>query len=153
MQPSLRCIMSENKVTVFDWLMASEAGSTNCGISRLPIFELRKAPTAGRSIFFGVLDHELDVGGCPGYKRLVTAKDLIVLVRDSVDPSQAGNDRAIRKWALSIAIGLDCHIIAEDRTEIVEIASFVRYGNQLPVTVSGWNFDSEDRVGLFHGSL
>src|SRR5471030_548841 len=104
MPPSLRCIMSENKVTVFDWLMASEAGSTNCGISRLPIFELRKAPTADRSISFGILDHELDVGGCPGYKRLVTAKDLIVLVRDSVDPSQAGNDRAIRKWAIPIAI-------------------------------------------------
>jgi hypothetical protein len=53
---------------------------------------------------------------------------------------QCGNDRAVREWKLALAVGLDRDVIAQDGSEAVEVAFFVGYRDELPVTVSGWNF-------------
>jgi hypothetical protein len=66
---------------------------------------LSKPPTARRSVFSEVLDHELNVGGGPGHERLGTAKDSVVFLRRNITPGQPGDDCAVRERQLFFPVG------------------------------------------------
>jgi hypothetical protein len=68
------------------------------------------------------------------------AKDLVVFPRRDVTVVQSGNDRAVRVWKLSLAVGLDRRIVAQNGTNTVQVACFVGDGDQPPVSVSGGIF-------------
>src|SRR5580693_2076891 len=145
----LRCVTGEDKVASFDRLVAGEAGLEQRLVRGFAVSKLCETPAARRGVFSRVLHHELNVGGGPCHERLGTAKDFVVFLRRNVTPGQPGDDRAVRKRQLPFPVGLDRQIIAEKGSKIVEVAFFVGHGNQLPVAVSGGNFDSEDRGGFF----
>jgi hypothetical protein len=65
------------------------------------------------------------------------AKDFVVFFRRDVTPGEPGNDRAVRERKLPFPVGLDRHVIAQNRTQIIEAARFVGYGDQPPVALSG----------------
>jgi hypothetical protein len=80
---------------------------------------------------------------------LGTAKDFVVFFRRDVAPGEPGNDRAVGERKLSFSVCLDRHIVAQNGAQIVEVAFFMRHGDQSPVAVSGRDSDSEERGGLF----
>ena len=94
--------MGEDKVANFDRLVAGEAGLGQRLVGRFAVFELSKPPTARRSVFSEVLDHELNVRGGPGHERLGAAEDFVVRLRRNVIPGQPGDDCAVRKRQLSL---------------------------------------------------
>jgi hypothetical protein len=80
------------------------------------------------------------------------AKDFVVFLRWRVLPRQSGDDRAVWELLLALPVGVDRDVVAEDGAQIVELARFVRHGDQSPVTVSCGDFDAEDRVDLATGA-
>src|SRR5271154_3918804 len=77
-------VVGEDKVASFDRLVARKAGFEQRFVRRFAVFELSKSPATRRSVFSGVLHHELNVRGGTGHERLGTAKDFVVFLRRNV---------------------------------------------------------------------
>src|SRR6202051_4784311 len=97
--PVLGRVTREDIVAIFGRHVTGVASSMLCCISRLAVLiKLSVPPPAGCSIFFGVLDHELQVpsrgGTCD--KGLIAAKDLVVLFGRHVIPREPSNYSAVR---------------------------------------------------------
>src|SRR6185369_9507692 len=144
-----RCVTREDKVSSFRLLVAGEAGLHHRLVGRrFAVLEVTEPPPAGRRVLPCILDHELDVRGGAGHERLVTTKDLVVLLGRNVPIVQRGDDRAVREWELPGAVGLDRDIVAQNRSKTVKVAFFMGHRDQPPVAVSGGNVGHEDRRGL-----
>jgi hypothetical protein len=111
-----RCVTSKDKVGCFGLLMAGEAGFHESCIARFAVCEVPEPPAAGCGVLFRVLDHELNVGGRAGNKRLDLAKDFVVFVRRDVTVMQSRKDCAVRKRKLPLPVGFDRDIVAQDGT-------------------------------------
>jgi len=130
-----------------------KTGFHKCIVASLAIRgEVTEAPAASRSVFCGVLDHKLNIGGLPGNKRLVAAKDFVVCLRRQVSEVQSGNDCAVRERELAFAVSIDGHIIPQNGSQTIEVAFFVRNGNQPPVAVSRRNRSNECWGGRLLGT-
>src|SRR6266404_3312402 len=57
---------------------------------------------------------------------------------------QRSDDGTVWEWQRSFPIGLDCGIVTQNGSNIVEFACFVRHGDKPPVAISVRNFGSED---------
>src|SRR5215204_1611844 len=149
---SSRCVTVEDKVARVDDLMAGKAGVVHRLAGGFAIVKVSEPPAAGRGVFSCVLDHELNpVLGWPGHERLETAKGFATFLQRVVTPGEPGNDGAVRERKCPFPGGLDRYVVAQNGAQIVEVAFFVGDGDQPPVAVSGWDFDSEDRGGLSVG--
>jgi hypothetical protein len=82
---------------------------------------------------------------------LGTAKGFAAFLQRRVTPGEPGNDGAVRVRKLPFPAGFDRYVVAQNGAQVVEVAFFVGHGDQPPVAVSGRDFDSEDRGGLFIG--
>jgi hypothetical protein len=121
-----RSVTGENKVPSLCGLVARGTALERRLVGRFAVVELSERPTVGRGVFARILDHELDPFlGRPGHEGLGTAKSFVVLLRRDKLPSQTGNDRAIRKWKLSLPEGFDGEIIAQNGAQIVEAKATV----------------------------
>src|SRR5262245_24974579 len=137
--------MGEDIVAIFDLRVALKATLERCRVAKgFAVVKLRVSPAAGRSVFAGVLDHELDaVLGAPGDERLFLAKGLVVFLRRVVTPGDAGDDRAVRKRRLGFPrfpVGLDRYIVAQDGPYVVQGAFFAGHGDQPPIAVAHREF-------------
>ena len=90
--------MGENVVTVFGWLVTGEALCMQRLIAGFAVREVGESPAAGRSVFFRVFDHELNVHGGPSKRRgkaeagKACSQGLVVRIRRVFIPVQHGND-------------------------------------------------------------
>src|SRR5436190_1542937 len=101
-------VTGEDKIAGLDRLMTGVAALHERRVGRFAVVEVSVAPAAGRSVFFGVLDHELNaVLGTAGHEGLRPAKGYVVFLRRVETPRQPGDDGAIRKRDLSFAVCLD----------------------------------------------
>src|SRR4029453_19161774 len=138
-----------DRVSSFRLLVAGEAGLHHRLIGRrFAVLEMTESPPTGRGVLFLVLDHELNVRGGAGYERLVTTKDLVVFLGRNVTIVQSGNDCALRKRELPVAVSLDRDIVAQNGSKTVKVAIFMGHRDQPPVAVSGGDLGYEDRRGL-----
>src|SRR4051812_19636960 len=111
--PRSTCVMVEDIVASFGDLVAGKAGVVHRLVGGFPIVKLSVSPAARRSVFSGVLDHELDpVLGWTGDVRLGMAKCLAAFAQRVVTPGEPGDDRAVREWKLPFARGIDGDFIA-----------------------------------------
>jgi len=123
--------------------MAGGAGFERCLCTRFTIcVEVRVSPAGGRGVLDGIFNHELDVRGCSGNERLRIAKDFVIFGGRGVFVMQGGDNGAVGIRELAVAEGLERHIIRQNGADAVEVAFFVGYGDELPVSISGRNFDS-----------
>src|SRR5215475_1640788 len=99
-----RCVLGVNVVTSFDRHVARETSVEIRLWIRFAVFELSEPPTARLGVFLGIFDHELDIQGRTGNKRLFTSKYFIVFLRRSVTPGQPRNDCSVREWKPSFTI-------------------------------------------------
>ncbi len=96
--------------------------------------KLSEPPAAGRRVFPGVLDHELNaVHGRPGHKRLATTEDFVVLLRQDVFPGEPGNDGAVRERKFSFPADLERDFVRkcapEESRPFRPLAEFVTPAN------------------------
>jgi hypothetical protein len=89
--------MGKDKVPSFGRLVARKTGFVHRLVGRFAVFELTEPPAAGRGVFSGVLDHQLNINGGPGNERLFTVKDFVVFLRRDVTPGQPDNNCAVRE--------------------------------------------------------
>src|SRR5262245_47003944 len=111
-------VASEDEIASLDWIVAGEAGLHLCfGRRHAVLVELRVSPASGRGVFLRVLDHEREVplGRVPGDEGLLSAEDLVVLLRRHVLPGDPGDDRAVREWKRLVPVGLDRDVVAQNR--------------------------------------
>ncbi len=142
------CIWSEHGVAKPHG-MAGSAGFELCLGARFAVFlGVCVSPPAGRGIFFGILDHKLNVGGLAGNKLLWIAEDLIIFLGRDVTEVQRGDKCAVRKRKLRVVVGLDRHIIPQNHGKTAQFAFLMSHGDQFPVSVSRRTFDAEDRDGV-----
>ena len=127
--------MGVDVVMSFCGLVARKAFLVCRFIGRLAVRKIGETPTARRGIFFRVLYHKLHIFRRPGNERLGAAEDFVIFFRWNVLPMYCRNDRAVRERNRSLAIGFDRDIVAQLGAQIVEIAFFVGYGDQLPIAV------------------
>src|SRR5688572_28037711 len=118
---------------------------------------MTESPAAGRGVFPEVLDHELNpVFWASGHERLGTgakhAKGLVVLLGRVEAPGYSGNDRAVGERKLSVAIGFDRFVVAQNGPDIVEFAFLASHRDQLPVAVSRGNLGDKNRGFLISAS-
>ena len=107
-------------------------------VRRLAVLvELRVSPSARRGILPGILGHYLQVpvGGRPGDKGLRSAEYLVVLVGRNITVRQTHDDGSIGKRKNPVAVCLQCYIVTQDRTNVVEAALFMSDRNEPPIAV------------------
>src|ERR1700677_2930354 len=121
-----RCVTGEDEVASFGGLVAGIATLESSLGGGFAVVEFSEPPAAGRGVFACILDHELNpfLGG-PGHERLGMAKDFVVFLRRDIIPGETGNDGAVRKWKLAFPVGPDRYVIAQNGTQIVEVACFM----------------------------
>src|SRR5262245_34357176 len=101
--------------------MASKASTGHCLGGRLAVIKFNIAPATGRGIFACVLDHELHaVLGRRRDKRLRSAEGLLAFLQWVILPGQARDDSAVRVRKRSFPGGLDCNVVAQDGSQVVE---------------------------------
>src|SRR2546430_1875915 len=91
-------VTGKDKVVGFGWLVAGKAGLVDCFVGGFAVLELRESPASGRGVFFGILDHELDVGGWASHKGLFASEDFVVFFGRNIAPRQPGDDGAVGEW-------------------------------------------------------
>src|SRR5262249_19252514 len=149
---ALRGVTGEDEVARFDGLVAGKAGGVHRLVGGCAVVKLREPPTAGRGGFYRVLDHKLHpVLGGPGHERLGTAKDGGVFRRRVITRGEPGNSGAIGERQRPVPVSRDRDVIAKKGAQIVEVAFFVRHGDQPPVAVSGGDGDAKERGGRSSG--
>jgi hypothetical protein len=114
----------------------------------LAVYESAESPTARRSVFSRVLDHDLNRRGSPGNESLEAAQGSVVFERGHVFPRQLGKDCAVREGKCRLSVGFRRQRVSENAPQLAEAACFMRRRDQLPVPVSIWNFDAKNRGTL-----
>ena len=102
--------------------MAGKALLQHSRISRFAIVEMSISPATRRRILLRILDHKLNaILWWARNERLTPAKDFIVFLRRIITPRDSGNDRAVRKRKLAIAVSFDRNVVAQNGANVVEI--------------------------------
>src|SRR5580658_2630860 len=122
---NLRCVLGEDEVVGLFALVAWKATLHRGGGGGFAIDEGAEAPAAGRGVFVGVLDHELNVGGGAGSEGLGLTEDFIVFGVWGVSVVQGGDDGAVGEREGFGAVGLDGDVVAENGADTVQAACLV----------------------------
>ena len=78
----LRRVTGKDKVTIFVLRVAAKASLELRLVGQgFAVLEVTKSPAAGCGVFFGVINHELNVRGISDHERLLPPKDLVVFLR------------------------------------------------------------------------
>src|SRR5258707_146189 len=114
--------MLPGKCATLKKFVSGKARSMFRFVSRLSVYvKLSVPPPTGCSVSFCILDHELQVPirGGSGNEGLIAAKYLVVFGGGDVVPRESCNNGTVWERLLSLAIGVDCFIVAQNCPNIV----------------------------------